>query len=637
MEQNSYSDHGVVVENIARNTLMTLPIEVLVYICSFLSVRDIVKVRCVSSILRQVGETPSLWKTFIWSLYPPHDNELLERVLKMFGEHIKQFHFADVPPSKLEVMLKFCKNVTHLSLPRFTYYGEFGKLKKIMCNMTSLQILDIEVCTNLRIQILFKLATKLKLKELSIYRRSCLSLDGEIPNWIEQWANSKYIPRKLNVIVTDFEKSYRPIDCLKRLCLPAFKNKNLSKVRSLPDIAWFNICFKRSTDFVSVVPYIQVRITDSSVSFPAIRGRRLGLDPVTIEVIPSLARLLHLTRGNYHGKKVHKALVIQGIDGIDEYIDDSDTSLTKSITYIEVSSCLPGLTLMSLSYQNLQRLDLSGNATCLRDLDGLCDLAENCRNLRCLNLKGIDREKVDPLNTSVTVERYHIYNYSHQKLWKILQAMQLTELSLEGWMLSEGIRYNAVEAYPSLQALEVTSASLTDRPSTHRFFDLPLITFCKIDGCISDLHWLEQIFRCRYLRSLFLHFSWNDKDILSIPLEGHCMCLQELYIGCEGAVLAETFISDLCGHGGLEHVALHVRLLTARSITNLIEHSPNLVTFDITLYPMSWTAAQVKDLIARVRKKFFKTKLIDGGLFNVNLSVSSSLSDFNKKDPWIFC
>ena len=145
MEQNSYSDHGVV-ENIARNTLMTLPIEVLVCICSFLSVRDIVKVRCVSKILRQVGETASLWKTFIWSLYPPRDSELLEHVLKMFGEHVKQFHFADVPPSKLEVMLKFCKNVTYLSLPRFTYYSDILKLEKVVCSMESLRVLDIQSC-----------------------------------------------------------------------------------------------------------------------------------------------------------------------------------------------------------------------------------------------------------------------------------------------------------------------------------------------------------------------------------------------------------------------------------------------------------------------------------------------------------
>ena len=52
MKQNSRYTHGVVVQN----TLVILPIETLVLICSFLPVRDIVKVRCVLKILHQVGE-----------------------------------------------------------------------------------------------------------------------------------------------------------------------------------------------------------------------------------------------------------------------------------------------------------------------------------------------------------------------------------------------------------------------------------------------------------------------------------------------------------------------------------------------------------------------------------------------------
>lgn len=221
MEQNSHSGHKVIVQN----TLVTVPIEMLVYICSFLSIRDIVEIRCVSKILRHVSETPSLWKTFIWSLYPPHNSKLLEHVLKMFGKHIKEFHFADVAPSKLKVMLKFCTNVIHLSLPRFTYYSEVGKLEKIVRDMASLQILDIQSSTRVDMERIFKLASKLK--ELSIYHRSSMSsLNNEMPEWVKHWANSNYTPRKLNVVVTEFKKSYRPIDCLKRSCLPILKAKS---------------------------------------------------------------------------------------------------------------------------------------------------------------------------------------------------------------------------------------------------------------------------------------------------------------------------------------------------------------------------------------------------------------------------
>ena len=666
MEHNSHSAHGVVVQS----TLMTLPIEVLLFICSFLSVRDIVKIRCVSKTLRHVGDTPSLWKTFIWSLYPPRDSELLEHVLKMFGEHVKQFHFADVPPSKLEVMLKFCKNVTHLSLPRFTYYSEFGKLEKIVCSMGSLQILDIQSCTNINIQQLLKLASNLK--ELSIYRRlhyhgsnnRILSLSLDIPKWIEQWANLNYLPRKLNVVIGLCDPSY-----FLKNCLTVLKNKKLSKILDLPNIAWFNIYNQKSTDFVSVVPCIQVRVTDSSVTLPSVRGKSLGLD-LQWSNWRSLQKYVHLTQGSYHGKKVHKAR-LDAIDGIDEYIDNSVTNLAF-VTYFDAStSLLPEhLEWLSIACPNLQRLDLSGNATCLRDLQGLRSVAKNCRNLQCLNLTGIDGEDID--------RQFYGFRLNVGELWRILCIMHLTELSVEGWMLPGGIEgwmlpggiegwrltggsQNVFQKYLSLRVLEVTcqhtgpggicpSSSYLGRGSLKLLSRFPSITSCKLGGLLlRNGQGLNQIFSCRYLRSLLLHFMDFLKEvILSLPLECHCTCLQEVYIYGEKIILAETFINALCAHSGLEHVVFHVKSLTARSVTTLIEHSPNLVTFEITLCPESWMEAQLKHLNAYVRTRFYKTKLIDGGFFSMELYYHSveylwynqyafgeCHLDFHNKDPWI--
>ena len=92
---------------------------------------------------------------------------------------------------------------------------------------------------------------------------------------------------------------------------------------------------------------------------------------------------------------------------------------------------------------------------------------------------------------------------------------------------------------------------------------------------------MKRIFICRYLRCLFL--SKSLCGILSLSLEGHCSCLQQLYIDSRDTVPTDAFIDALCDHGGLEHVILHVKSLTARSIGSIIEHSSNLVTFDVTL------------------------------------------------------
>ena len=104
-------------------------------------------------------------------------------------------------------------------------------------------------------------------------------------------------------------------------------------------------------------------------------------------------------------------------------------------------------------------------------------------------------------------------------------------------------------------------------------------------------------------------------------------------------VLAETFINALYSHGGLEHVVLHVKSLTIRSITSLIEYSPDLVTFQMALCPKSWIEVQLKHLIAHIRTRFYKTKLINGGLFSVQLHnqwLRDCLLEFHNKDPWFF-
>ena len=119
MEQASLST-GTVVQS---GSLVTLPVEILVCIAAFLSIREKITIRCVSKTLRSVSEVASLWEDFTWSRYASRDEKLLEHVLRMFGKHVKRIHFADhITPPKLEVMLKFCKNVVHLSLPSFQSY-----------------------------------------------------------------------------------------------------------------------------------------------------------------------------------------------------------------------------------------------------------------------------------------------------------------------------------------------------------------------------------------------------------------------------------------------------------------------------------------------------------------------------------
>ena len=641
MDQTSLSIPG---------SLVNLPVEVLLYIVSFLPTRDIARIRLVSKSLRSISEIPSLWEVFIWSHYAPRDDKLLKHLLRTFGKHVRRFNFTDhIAPSKLQLMLWTCKNVMQLSLPSFKYVANFDKFEMTICKLGSLQILVIQ--SPMRIidfQRILKLSSNLK--ELSLHHNQC-SYDGS--NWrlhtqmeerLGEWANFSYLPRKLSIIVRDKPIMICSLISSLQSCFSMLRDKKLPSISGAPNIAWFNICFDTTRGFSPVVPYIQVQITDSSVALRSVKASKYGLLGLDMD-------MLHLTQGNHHGKQVYKALLVGGID---EYIDTSVTSLT-SVTYFDASYCCtlyPGhLEQLSIACPNLQRLDLCGNSECLNNLQGLHSLANNCKSLQALNLLRIhvnDRE------------------YDCLQLWEILCIMKLTQLAIEVWMISicdnrssnlllSSSRDSSVaikrqklidmfQKYSSLINLEVIEEDIDAEDIDYRLLNgisdnelsmvshFPSVTSYRLCNLPDNncYHTLKYIFDCKYLRCLFL--SKSIPGILSLSLDGHCSSLQQLYVNSRDTVLTKTFIDALCAHGGLEHVILSVKSLTAGSISDIIEHSYDLVTFDITLCSRVFLKAQQKQLIAALKIKFSKRKLFNGGSFAIRQVAYDFASEYVNDD-----
>ena len=633
MEQASGS--GTVVQS----TLVTLPVEVLVYIFSFLSTRDKVRIRCISKSLRSVSEVPSLWEDFIWSrYYAPRDEKLLKHVLKTFGKYIKRIHFADhIAPSKLEVMLKFCKNVIHLNLPSF-YYGNFEKLERIIHRMGSVQILNILISVfivdDAFIRQCFRLSNNLK--ELSLhYRQSAVGLCATIRQYLEEWANNNYIPRKLNFFARKL--MVYTLRSTLQSCVSILRNKTLQKNSDSEDIAWVSIYFETSTDFSSTIPFIQLRVTDSSVALSVVKASKYGILGLGYDS-------LLLTEGSYRGKKVHKVL-LTGTNY--EYIDTSVSSLS-SVTYFDASCCrvlYPGhLEQLSIACPNLRRLDLTRNFNCINNLQGLRSLANNCKSLQGLSLMEI---------------HVHDCEYGCIQLWEILCTMRLTQLGIETCMInvcdsryaksvasaarncSAGVEYQKLshmfQRYSSLQVLEVGIQHLRTYESCYNPSDnelllltnFPSITYYRLCSLPSNncYHTLKCIFGQKYLRCLFL--SKTLSGILSLSVEGRCSSLRQLYIHSRDTVLTETFLDALCAHGGLEHVILCIKSLATESIENMIEHSSNLVTFRVYLYSRAFLKSQQKQLTAAIKRKFSKRKLFNGGNFDILVSYRSATVEVN--------
>lgn len=126
--------------------------------------------------------------------------------------------------------------------------------------------------------------------------------------------------------------------------------------------------------------YIQVKITDTLVTFPSVQSRQLTLEFPEVD-----GDILHLnlTQGTNHCMIASEEHFGNG--GSDEYIDSSFTYTSLiSVTCLEFWSTFllsEHLEWLSFACPNLQKLDLSDHASCLRDFKGFRSLAKNCRSL----------------------------------------------------------------------------------------------------------------------------------------------------------------------------------------------------------------------------------------------------------------
>ena len=188
-------------------SIFILPVELLVYILSFLPTCDRVKLPYVSWKLRNICETPSLWKDFVWPCYHAGDDNCVNNVLKMYGKYVKRMAFyhglycvesKDVPAqSQLLNSLEHCVNLTELSLP--TIQINLKQLRKISLHIQSLQRLDV-YCND--IPALLK-AISVNLKELTIRKDPYPYWNGEIIGpWIDYWTFKKFTPQKINIITS---------------------------------------------------------------------------------------------------------------------------------------------------------------------------------------------------------------------------------------------------------------------------------------------------------------------------------------------------------------------------------------------------------------------------------------------------
>ena len=578
-------------------SLLTLPTELLVYIISFLtSIRDRVKLRYVSRWLRCVTEgTPSLWKEFIWYSYDSSDEYCLKRVLKMCGHNISLLSFSccKVPPPLVEI-LQYCGNVQHLSLPSTQLDPE--QLQNIVKHMISLQALEFIMRKKDIKQLLLN---TVNLKVLTI--RS-----NEFKEVFNNWIELQLKPPKLNFYAI----------------VPPFITKEfvdyVSQLTTIPTgiTAIINVYNRYSSEapiaFHPELPTAQLIFKGSGrVTIPCIKLSDIGIQGLNNDVA--------VMTDSHHG--VRKTCMVKYLSD-DNNVIMNNTQINhitnlSSITHCQLSHCTLlqpfHLKQLAMACPNLQRLGLQDCYHCLESLQGLLAIASHCHKLEGLGLPGIHVSNVE----------------DHILMWEILSNMKLTLLNVEFCILrpKAANKKRLIELFKKCWGITGMSIAYGCRcPQSFSNKDqgilmlshFPLLYYCcveidlKLPTIVQDM-----INNCKELRNF--HFRLFNEP-LSLRAS-HNQHLQLLHFSSIHTNVPDEFMTSVSAHGGLVHVVMRVKSLTAKGITSLVRNSPNLIL--LNLLQQSALGVNVENFDVELKTLFQKRRLFIGGYYRYSNNESS--------------
>lgn len=593
-EQNEEAENPCTADHDSRTgrNILFLPVELLVYIVSFLTeIRDRVKLRYVSRKLRSISETSSLWRRLVWPYYDRLEERCLCNVLKACGKHVIHLSFPNhVTPSKLVKFLKYCNNVTHLSLSEQTTLS-LEQLTKALQHMKHLSALKIR----LGVSISRLLQVTSSLKDLTIYIRR-----HETDDWflhiLHEWVVTDNAPKNLSVIAFEYQNSLlssllhdwsrwnADVPVNRTACLRLYNYNSINLPMNLSHS----------------LPVFQLQYGQLASS-PLVKASKFGLLGLQDD-------LLLLTDCTYGSKTVHKAKIVSLSAG--GLLNDNITDLSF-VTHFDVGHYKQKLysghlEQLAIAFPNLIWLNLRKNSNCLKSLQGLEVISRCCQNLQGLNLLYVPLKNVE----------------SQIKLWDILSSMKLTQLAVELCILKPKVKRNTDKLIRrfqkcwNLQAIEACGDFCPycgdcddDRPFL--LFHFPSLTYCRLSSeqpqSAQEIIVMCQglkVFRCGCIQYLSLSSAYN-------------WSLEQLSIASEYTDLDDTFMDTVSAHGGLVHVVLSINSVPSEGVTALIENSHKLITCNIFAYSEVYDSegmkVNLKVLKATLKAKYPNRKLFTCG------------------------
>ena len=578
--------------------LVELPVELIGLIISFLStVRDKIRLRCVSRKLRSICETPSLWRKFEWPCHEDRDCEelCLQSVLQSCGEHVQLLSFPDhVPPSKLMKLLDHCRNVIQLDIP--TTELDLEQVRSVLDNMKELQKLDTK--WNRETWRLLTLTFNTNLKELTV-RVKMYVLGGNLSvhegndpfivpmySWVKEWMGNGFVPQNINFVTSDVD-SHSASEMLRVW--------SILNCNSPPGHHGFLRLYynKKYLDLFPNIPEIQIEFGQTAV-LPIAKLSDFG-------VLGVYNLSVFLTSCMYGGETWYKAVCMDNSVEFDLKLKFVSPPSLNYVVDFDLSGrgCLRSghLEQLAIACPNLRRLGLHSNRWCLTSLQGLQSIASYCNNLQQLNLSGI----------SVSVD-------DKVQFWNILSSMRLTHLAVDIYVTEPSTadeKEKMIKLYQKLVTLIAIELNCLDRnwdllEEWSILVDhIPFLESCYI--ILIESIGMQGVFTtCKKLKYLTCNRASGE-----MPLTANCYSLQELCFHSETIDIPESFMSTISAHGGLVHVVLDVNSVTSKGITVLIMNSPNLLTFHI--YVKCIEGLDQENLQLTLKETFRKRKLFTMG------------------------
>ena len=584
-----------------------LPIEVLLRVCIYLSVRERQRVRRVCKKLSQTLDSPLLWRDVTIDGFERSDYDRLGTVFARHGSAIERLcikgSFTLVGLAK---DLRTCTRLRSLKLEQSPCY--VTNMASIVRAIPSLERLEFQPvntacglghCTHVMCRAVEwqdLLAAVQNLDNLTL-----LSQWDE--NFVEfllrQWACQKYRPLNVRVKTMQMhpappqesvQSRYSSLQDLWKECMENFP--------PCEEPCQFRITWQTSQLTLSDVPVFELNFDGSPLSLSTALAYT---HPETSNTVVSMHGMFSLS-GRDHSVDNEECFTYGRFISSPEFVlSEAETKFLSfelvtahltSVSLTEASALSPSnLETLAHHCKKLTQLNLSGCKKCLNPLFGLTTLGSNCVHLRALNLQNIPCNYVERTSDMwMCLSRMKALRHLAIDPCLLQASQEADEFTGEQYSVSDEHEIEeSLKAMEHIEVLEVQTALTASKsiPCPHcRNMDGHLVGLVRYMRSLATLHvrgvsptvcniLLESaIEHCRALRHLSVHMEFS---FTLLPRdEARHANIRKLSLRCPRFNVTDSLTQSLAQFP-LSHIYLAIRSVSKDSILSLLQDFPNLV------------------------------------------------------------